>query len=828
MTSRAVFIDLKARTAQYQRAMKKAENATTGVKKSLGSIFTGAAKMGVVGAAVGVAAIGAAAIKVGIEAAQAFAKFEQTMSRIVGLVGISKQEVEGFSEAIKQISVATARGPQELAEALFFITSAGLEGKDALDALEASARAATAGLGDTATIADVVTSAVNAYGPAMGGAAVATDVLVATVREGKAEASSLASAMGRVIPIASQMGITFDQVGAAIAAMTRVGLDANEASTALRAIMNSLLKPTTDANKALQEVGLSARGLREEIREKGLFAALQSITDAFKGQDEATVRVFGNVRALTGVLSLMGSNAEATQEIFDDLATSTGSLDTAFGAAADTGAFAFEQAKVRIENAILAVGEKILPKLADAVDDIAPLLPDLIAGFGDLAIVLVDIGRTVIPAVSGALRDLQQNLAGIQIVTLEAQQASEGWIHVLDILMGPWANFSEAFTDTEENMLTFLRVQNRVFNDMKDGVDPIKSAQSAMADLSRTFIATPDTLAAIQSQLRLTNIEMGEAAVHLLANADLYGLTGAQVSLLEVSTANYLRALQFQNAEIGGTSETLSTFELSMGRTRDTTVQAATAAGGYVLPLNLVRDALAEAEGAQRSLADAMLEMVNPAFKAVKAVEALDNAEDALVEVRKKAGKVITVAEAEAIARAELAVLEATLKAQGALDAFGFDPENLEASLQSAILILGKTREEAILFFQTLGVLDGTQVTTLLELQTSVTGPLKGLLGGGALSDFELRVGTRALGGPVTAGDPFLVGERGTELFVPDRAGTIIPNNVLSQSSSRSVVVEINGAVFGSDVDVQAAVQAGLIAGGVTESVEWAGSTTIR
>ncbi len=238
MTSRAVFIDLKARTGQYQRAMKKAENATTGVKKSLGSIFTGAAKLGVVGAAVGVAAIGAAAIKVGIEAAQAFSKFEQTMSRIVGLVGIAKDVVDGFSDSIKEISVATARGPQELAEALFFITSAGLEGQEALDALEASARAAAAGLGDTATIADVVTSAVNAYGPAMGGAAVATDVLVATVREGKAEAASLSSAMGRVIPIASQMGISFDQVGAAIAAMTRVGLDANESSTALKGIMN--------------------------------------------------------------------------------------------------------------------------------------------------------------------------------------------------------------------------------------------------------------------------------------------------------------------------------------------------------------------------------------------------------------------------------------------------------------------------------------------------------------------------------------------------------------------------------------------------------------
>lgn len=39
--------------------------------------------------------------------------------------------------------------------------------------------------------------------------------------------------------------------------------------------------------------------------------------------------------------------------------------------------------------------------------------------------------------------------------------------------------------------------------------------------------------------------------------------------------------------------------------------------------------------------------------------------------------------------------------------------------------------------------------------------------------------GARALGGPVEAGSPYIVGERGEELFVPDRDGTIIPNSGL-------------------------------------------------
>jgi len=37
----------------------------------------------------------------------------------------------------------------------------------------------------------------------------------------------------------------------------------------------------------------------------------------------------------------------------------------------------------------------------------------------------------------------------------------------------------------------------------------------------------------------------------------------------------------------------------------------------------------------------------------------------------------------------------------------------------------------------------------------------------------------RALGGPVSAGTPYLVGERGAEVFVPSQSGTIVPNNAL-------------------------------------------------
>ena len=43
-----------------------------------------------------------------------------------------------------------------------------------------------------------------------------------------------------------------------------------------------------------------------------------------------------------------------------------------------------------------------------------------------------------------------------------------------------------------------------------------------------------------------------------------------------------------------------------------------------------------------------------------------------------------------------------------------------------------------------------------------------------------------ASGGPVAANQPYIVGERGRELFIPNSSGTIIPNNELNSPGSFS------------------------------------------
>ena len=94
----------------------------------------------------------------------------------------------------------------------------------------------------------------------------------------------------------------------------------------------------------------------------------------------------------------------------------------------------------------------------------------------------------------------------------------------------------------------------------------------------------------------------------------------------------------------------------------------------------------------------------------------------------------------------------------------------------------------------------------------------------GSASDFSIGsfpLAGKAAGGPVMGGTPYIVGERGPELFMPGRSGTIIPNDALGGGST-SVVVNVdasgNSNVQGDQaqakqlgVAVSAAVQAELV-----------------
>jgi len=334
---------------------------------------------------------GGAGIKMATDLSSSFAKIQN-------LVGITGQTLEDFKAGVLSVSKATGQSQAELADALFVITSAGIRGAEAIDVLTMAAKASEIGLGETKEVARGLTGVLQAYAKDGLTAAQATDILTSIVREGNLEAADLAPTLGRVVGIAAQLGISFEELGANIATFTRLGVPTEEAVVGLRGVMTTFLKPTTEAVSVLAEFGYSAEGLRKKLGTQGLQATLAELLTAFKGNDDALASVFGNVRALSNVLGTSGAQGEAYAQILNNIENSAGIVDDGFKNVTNTAEKQFKRALNELTNAGIALGNALLPLATKLAGFVTKLVSGFMSLDGTTKQIIVTLGLLVAAA----------------------------------------------------------------------------------------------------------------------------------------------------------------------------------------------------------------------------------------------------------------------------------------------------------------------------------------------------------------------------------------------------------------------------------------------
>lgn len=329
-------------------------------------------------------------------------EFGKSMTKIETLVGVNRDQVQAWRKDILKLAPAVGRGPRELADAMFAVTSAGQRGKAALNILEQAAKASAVGLGDTREVALAATAAVNAFGSSGLSAKRAVEIMVATVREGNLEASELAGSLGRVIGIARVAGVTFAEVGAFIATMTRQGVDAREAVTSLRNVLKLAVKPTNQQKEALKELGTSAEAVRESIQRRGLRATLADLVSKLDDNREAVSRAVGRLRALVGVYGTAATQGETYAQVLDSINESQGILEQAFERFKETPAATFEELKARVLALAVSIGDSLAPAISDLVASLEPVIK-LVKALAEAWAALPQLIQQVTVAFTGAV-----------------------------------------------------------------------------------------------------------------------------------------------------------------------------------------------------------------------------------------------------------------------------------------------------------------------------------------------------------------------------------------------------------------------------------------
>lgn len=315
------------------------------------------------GKAAGIA-VAFAAVGLGAGAISAGSNYQNTLAKIDNLTNLTTEDTKKFGASIIDLTKTIPVSADDLGAAAYVILSSGVsDAAEAYDILKQSAKAAVAGFGDTKEIAVAVTGVINAYGQENISAAQATDVLFAAVKEGRAEISDFATNIGRVTQIGRNLGITFDQIAAATAGLTNVGLPANQAVTALLGILNQIESPSQQAKDALAEVHLTIEQLRASIRDKGLLPALQDMLKAFGNNQQALERLFPDVRGFSGALALLRDNGVDNARILNNIAHASGIVNQAFDNTKKNFTQTAQALRNELNRALLDLGTLILPSV---------------------------------------------------------------------------------------------------------------------------------------------------------------------------------------------------------------------------------------------------------------------------------------------------------------------------------------------------------------------------------------------------------------------------------------------------------------------------------
>lgn len=271
-------------------------------------------------------------------------EFQHAMKEVETISKATQENFKGISAEVFKLSNISPDSPVKLAKAYYQIVSAGYDGAKGLKLLEVASKSATAGVTDTMTAADGITTVLNAFKIGAEDSEKVADILFQTVKLGKTTFGELASNLSTVAPLAAANEISFEQISAAVATLTKQGVPTAQAMTQIRSAIIA-------ANEVLEDGWSKSMSLQE---------AFQMIYNSANGSQSALREMLGRVEAVSGVLGVSGQNAKMAAEDLQSYADATGAMKEANSRMLTSDTNQWELFGNKVKAKMHGIGEAIL------------------------------------------------------------------------------------------------------------------------------------------------------------------------------------------------------------------------------------------------------------------------------------------------------------------------------------------------------------------------------------------------------------------------------------------------------------------------------------
>lgn len=251
----------------------------------------------------------------------------------------------------------------EITKGTYQIISSGQEAKKGLDLMKESATFAKGAAVDLESSVRVGTTVLNAYGKEAGGLSHIYDVLWQTIKDGVTTGPELAHALGRVVPVAYNAGLSIEEMAGSLAIMTQISGNTNESVTSLRGILSAIIKPSVEAAAEAKRIGVnfSVAG----VKAKGFSGWLKDLDEKVKENNGDFAKMFGEVEALNGLFQLIRNSMGAYNTEMEKMSDVHDNSQRAFERYKESFSGAWETMKNKIQAIFI---QELLPLLKDAAN----------------------------------------------------------------------------------------------------------------------------------------------------------------------------------------------------------------------------------------------------------------------------------------------------------------------------------------------------------------------------------------------------------------------------------------------------------------------------
>lgn len=293
------------------------------------------------------------------EAREEAIQFSVAVAEAFTISGGALGSMDEMNERVRQLTLSLGATSAVVAEGVYqTLSNQVVEAGNSLQFTEAAGKLAIATNSDLKDAVNALSSVMNSYGLDVTEVTQVSDVLFKTVELGRTRLNEFGSTLGRLAPLTAALGVSYQEMAAAVAAVTRKGVPTHTALTQILQVSQKLLRPTEKLQELYTKWGVET-GPEAIERFGGLAGVLIKMKDETAGNDAAFSDLLGRVRAIVGALNLTSDSSKDLTDALSAMNNVAGETSKAMNEIRESAGRQAIEAWNNLRTEMLAVGKTL-------------------------------------------------------------------------------------------------------------------------------------------------------------------------------------------------------------------------------------------------------------------------------------------------------------------------------------------------------------------------------------------------------------------------------------------------------------------------------------